>query len=478
MHEKKNKSCELHELCHELREEMEDNWTPNGTIYVEGCNVTMNSTVMQFCNISMHEKKNKSCELHELCHELREEMEDNWTPNGTIYVEGCNVTMNSTVMDICNISMHDKKNKSCELHKLCHELREEMEDNWTPNGTIYVEGCNVTMNSTVMDVCNISMYKKNKSCELHKLCHELREEMEDNWMPNGTIYVEGCNITMNSTVMDVCNISMHEKKNKSCELHKLCHELREEMEDNWTPNGTIYIEGCNITMNSTVMHFCNISCEIHKLCHKLRHEMEDHWMPNGTISLGHCNVTLNATVLAMCNITMKKDSCEMHKLCPHLRNMVKKGEEDYMNHTISVKGCNVTLNATIMHMCNISEDSCKIDKLCHELRKLTANHTKYSLPRKPMRVGKCNITLNATALEKECNISLDDLSDYEYRLFFNGFKISDSVGPGVDRIAVRELGVSQDDGVWKYKNGAGPWTPIGAVLSSRALVLESGVHLM
>ena len=381
----------------------------------------------------------------------------------------------------------DKKDKKehCdfsddELCEALHHSNDTMEyakelssNSSVANITIWLKDCNFTIDGAILKKCNISW-----SCEIHKLCHELREEMEDNWTPNGTIYVEGCNITMNSTVMQFCNISMHEKKNKSCELHKLCHELREEMEDNWTPNGTIYIEGCNITMNSTVMHFCNISCEIHKLCHKLRHEMEDHWMPNGTISLGHCNVTLNATVLAMCNITMKKDSCEMHKLCPHLRNMVKKGEEDYMNHTISVKGCNVTLNATIMHMCNISEDSCKIDKLCHELRKLTANHTKYSLPRKPMRVGKCNITLNATALEKECNISLDDLSDYEYRLFFNGFKISDSVGPGVDRIAVRELGVSQDDGVWKYKNGAGPWTPIGAVLSSRALVLESGVHLM
>ena len=507
----KNKSCEIHKLCHLLPNvtgEYMRYYMPNRSVTVGGCNVTLNATVFQICYTSKIEKESKSCDISELCHQLRNKTGQYGSHvmyNRTISVGQCNVAINATVLQVCNISMPELNNISCGIHKLCHLLRDKAEKHHgylMHKGSVSVGPCNVTINATVLQMCKISMPRmKNISCEIHKLCHQLRNKTEkyhDRLLQNISISVGHCNVTMNVTVLQTCNISMPRMKNVSCEIHKLCHLLHNKTakhRDYFMQKSIVSVGDCNVTMNASVLHICNISmpgknesCEIHELCHLLHNKTKKHntdLMRHGKISVGDCNVTINATVIQICNISMldkKNRSCEIHKLCHLLRNKTDR-DDNYSkpNASIAFDECNVPINAAVMKICNISapqeeKKSCEIYKLCPQLRNLTANHTKYSLELQPVTIGNCNVKLNITSLKEECNITITESSMFRYKIFFNRFKISDSVEKDVSNIAIRELGVGIKAGIWKYKNGD-VWVPLGNVSSRRALVLASNSQL-
>ena len=520
--EHKNMSCDPERLCDILEEKKEDGNMPmNGSMWVEECNVTINvSAKMHECNLTK-DHKNMSCDPERLCDILKEKTEyGNMSMSGDMWIEECNITINASAkMHECNLT---KDHKPCNIHELCDDLEDEIEEYENGNKvneTVTLGDCNITLNEHFYQICT-----KNRSCEIRTLCKSLTENNYNQSKINTTIRVKGCHVLFNQSVIDTCNISFHHCKiedlcpkyrelavnhtkksfpkmvegckvdweemeqcrnitfkNDSCEVHELCHFLDDALRrynNDSAMNESVTVGNCTIDVDRNVYDICtNHSCELSELCKPLRKKLdkERDWsrsMMNSTIEVKMCYLTLNQTVLEQCNITMEKNdskNCKINKLCKRIIENNYNGS--MLNMTIHIEECEIMFDKKVVDACNITfEPPCKVEDLCSKYRALGQNHTKYSFPK---YVGECKVNMDDF---EQCNVTLQELTDYHYNIFYNGFKISASVKKSVSHIAIRDVGMASQYGHWEYEN-SGTWTPLGPVSSNRSIVLASDTRL-
>ena len=463
---RRNMSCGYEKLCDILEEKMEhSNMSLNDSMWIKECNITVNvSAKMRECNMSK-DRENKSCNIHELCDELADYMEEyekgNMT-NTTVKVEDCNIRISEEVYQVC------KRNRSCEINSLCKDLKENNYNESKINTTIRIKGCDVEFNPTVIDACGITFHH----CKIEDLCSKYRELAVNYTKKSFPKMVEGCKVDWNE--MEQCNITF---KNDSCEIHKLCHLLDDALErykNGSAVNETVSVDNCNIMIDQKVYYICGKhTCELSDLCKPLRKklDMERDWSMNSTIGIEMCHVTLNFTVLEECNITMMKNdskNCKVSKLCKAIRE--NNYNSSMVNKTIYIKDCKILFDKSVLDVCNITfKTSCKVEDLCSRYRELGRNHDVYSFPK---YIGKCKVNMDDF---EQCNVTLQELNEYRYRIFYNGFKISDSI-KNVSFVAIRGADVGSQNGHWEYESD-GAWIPFDSVSSDRALVLASTIRL-
>ena len=475
----KNKSCDARRLCDVLKEKMKyGNMSMNGSIWLDECNITISNTSAKIheCNLTKHHK-NKSCDARKLCYVLEAKMDYwNMSMNDSMWLDECNITINvSAKIRECNLTKHHK-NKSCDARKLCDVLEEKMKyGNMSVNDSMWLHECNITINvSAKIHECNLTKHHKNKSCDARKLCHVLEEKMKyGNMSVNGSMWLDECNITINASAkVYECNLTKHRKMNRSCEINTLCKPLIENKYNESNMNKTIRVEGCDVEFNETVIRMCNISfrfCKIEDLCPRYRELAVNHTKESFPKTVEGCKV--NWDNIKQCNITFPKNGsdCNLKKLCKPIK------ENNYnmsmVNKTLRIDECVIRFDETVFDACNITfEPGCKIEDLCPKYRALALNHTIYSFPK---YIGKCKVNQDNF---DQCNVTVQMSMDYHYKIFFNGFKISDSVERTVTHIAVRGFGLAHDDGQWEYQN-SGIWIRLGPVSSHNATVLPSNIRL-
>ena len=323
--------------------------------------------------------------------------------NDSMWVKECNMTVNvSAKMRECNIG-NDRENMSCSYEKLCDILEEKKEhSNMSMNDSMWVKECNMTVNvSAKMRECNMSKDRENKSCEIHELCDELAdyiEEYENGNMTNRTVNVKDCNIRISEEVYQVC------KKKRSCEINSLCEDLKENNYNESKINTTIRVEGCNVEFNLTVIDACGITfyhCKIEDLCPKYRELAVNYTKKSFPKMVEGCKVDWNE--MEQCNITFKNDSCEVHKLCHLLDNALQRYRNgSAVNETVSVANCDVMIDQKVYYTCG--KHSCKLSDLCKPLRKKLDIERDWSM-NSIIEIDMCHVTLNVTVLEK-CNITM------------------------------------------------------------------------
>ena len=466
----RNTSCDQEELCVILEEKMDNlSMSMNSSRWIEECNVTVNNVSAKMHECEMREKpENKSCDIHELCDELAEYLEGYENENFTIVtvtVEDCNVTLDQRVYQTC------KKNRSCEINGLCKELVENNYNESRINTTVRVKGCSVEFNQTVIDACDIEFHH----CKIEELCSKYRELAVVHSKKSFPKMVEGCKVDWNE--MEQCNITF--MNDTTCEVHELCHlldDVLERYENGSAINETVSAGNCSIMVDREVYDICkNHSCELSDLCKPLRRELEmkRDWsaMMNSTIEVEMCRVTLNHAVLQECNITMKKnksEDCSINKFCKTIRE--NNYNSSMVNKTIYIEECTILFDKRVVDACNIKfETFCKVEDLCPRYRALAMNHTIYSFPE---YIGKCKVNMDDF---DQCNVTLQELGDYYYRTFYNGFKISDSI-KNVSFVAIRGADIGKQEGRWQYEHN-GAWTHLDPVSPDRAIVLASSTRL-
>ncbi len=482
----KNKSCDPEELCDILEEKMKHwNRSMNGSMLIEECNMTIDvSAKLRECNITK-DHKNKSCDPERLCDILEEKMKHwNRSMNGSMLIEECNMTIDvSAKLRECNITK-DHKNKSCDPERLCDILEEKMKHwNRSMNGSMLIEECNMTIDvSAKLRECNITKDHKNKSCDPEGLCDILEEKMEHwNRSMNGSMWIAECNMTIDvSAKIRECNITK-DHKNKSCDIRELCDDLDDyirQYESGNITNATVSVEDCNVTINEHVYQTCkrNHSCEIATLCKPLKENNYNESKINTTIHVDGCDFEFNQTVIDVCgisfrNITMEKNdskNCTLEKLCKPIRE--NNYNSSMLNKTIHIEECEIMFDKDVLDVCNITfERPCKVEDLCPRYQALALTHTIYSFPK---YVGKCKVNMDDF---DQCNVTLQELTEYQYDIFYNGFKISDSI-KNASFIAIRGAGMASQDGHWEYEN-SGIMSRLGPVSSERAVILASSIRL-
>ncbi|XP_028409898.1 uncharacterized protein LOC114532567 [Dendronephthya gigantea] len=391
--------CEIDKLCKPLREGKYNSSHANQTISVRGCKVVFNETAIKACNISFL----SSCKIEDLCPKYRELALNHSKRLFPKIVNGCKVDWKE--IEKCNVTF---KNDSCEIHTLCKSLMRNYNNRSMINKTVDVDGCKVMFNMSVIETCNIIFPP---SCKIEELCPKYRKLALNNTKRSFPKMVEGCKVKWDE--LEQCNITF---MNDSCELRELCKPLRKKIKSmpdkGWSMmNKTTKVEMCNVTLNYTVLEECNITmkkndsdCKIKQLCKKIFKDFNNSMM-NKTIKVEMCNVTLNYTVLEKCNITMKKNDsdCKIKQLC---KKIIKDFNSSMMNKTIKVEMCNVTLNYAVLEECNITmkknDSDCKIKQLCKEIIKEDFNS---SMINKTIHVKKCRIKFDKRVLDT-CNITV------------------------------------------------------------------------
>ena len=467
-----NKSCDAGQLCAILDEKIEHwNMSMNGNMWIDECNIEVNVSAKKYeCNATKHHMT-KSCDAGQLCAILDEKIEHwNMSMSGNMWIEECNISINvSAKMHECNARKHHMK-KLCDARKLCYVLeRKMMHSNISMNGITWIHECNISINAPAkIRECNLTKLRMNKSCNIYELCDGLQWFIREyDTSVNTTVSVEGCSVTIDEHVYKTC------KRNRSCEIEGLCKPL---IENNYynesNMNKTIHVKGCDVVFNETVIHICNISlfhCKIESLCSKYRQLAVNHTQESFPETVEGCKVDWNE--MEQCNIKFRKNDsdCSVEKLCKPIieynYNMTM------MNKTLHIDGCDIKFDHVVLNACDITFTTCKIEDLCPKYRVLALNHTIYSFPQ---YIGECKVNVDDFA---QCNVTVQERPmDYHYKVFFNGFKISDSVEETVTHVAVREFDLAGDDGQWEYQYD-GIWRRLGPVSSDNATILPSNTRL-
>ena len=466
-----NKPCDARHLCAILDQNMEyGNMSMNANTWIKECNISINVAAKMYeCNATKHHI-NKSCDAVQLCAILDEKIERwNMSMNGNMWIAKCNIEVNvSAQMHECNATKHYMK-KLCDARELCYVLeRKIMHSNISMNGSTWIRECNISINAPAkIRECNLTKLRMNKSCDIYELCDGLQWVIREyDTSVNTTVSVEGCDVTIDEYVYKTC------KRNRSCEIEELCKPLIENNYNESNMNKTIHVKGCDVVFNETVIHICNISlfhCKIESLCPKYRELAVNHTQESFPETVEGCKVDWNK--MEQCNIKFRKNDsdCSVKKLCKPIK------EYNYnmtmANKTLNIDGCDIKFDHVLWDACGITFTTCKIEDLCPKYRALALNHTIYSFPQ---YIGECKVNVDDFA---QCNVTVQEgPMDYYYKVFFNGFKISDSVEETVTRIAVREFDLAGDDGQWEYQYD-GTWRRLGPVSSDNATILPSNTRL-